>query len=75
MAGRLKRNAIGYGIGTKRYRALTQDEIEKSDFLRDEAWGELEELLKKELSEEAMMELKFVFYKGTQKYLFVGKRK
>lgn len=74
MIERLKGNVINYRTGAKKCVAPTQEEIEKSDSLRDEAWGELEEMLKKELSEDAMMELKIAFYKGTQRYLFTGKR-
>lgn len=68
-------NVIDYNTGAKRSIIPTQEEIERSDSLRDEAWGEIKELLKKELSEEAMTELKIAFYKASQDYLFVGKKK
>ena len=35
----------------------------------------MSQLLKKELSEEAMTELKIAFYTASQDYLFVGKKK
>lgn len=68
-------NVIDYNTGAKRSIIPTQEEIERSDSLRDEAWGEIKELLKKELSEEAMTELKIAFYTASQDYLFVGKKK
>lgn len=71
---REKGNVIDYRTGAKKCVIPTYEEIEKSDSFREEALGELEEMLKGELSEEAMMELKIAFYKGTQKYLFTGKR-
>lgn len=71
---REKGNMIDYRTGAKKCVIPTYEEIEKSDSLRDEAWGELYKLLKNELSEEAMMELKTAFYIGTQRYLFTGKR-
>ena len=71
---RVKGNVIDYRTGAKKCAIPTQEEIEKSDSMRDEAWGELYEMLKNELSEEAMMEFKAAFYIGTQRYLFKGKR-
>lgn len=71
---REKGNVIDYGTGAKKCVIPTEEEIRKSDSLRDEAWGELYEMLKNELSEDAMMEFKAAFYIGTQRYLFTGKR-
>ncbi len=68
-------NVIDYGTGARKCAVPTQEEIERSDSLRDEAWGEIKELLKKELSEEAMTELKAAFYTASREYLFVGKKK
>lgn len=68
-------NVIDYNTGAKRSIIPTQEEIERSDSLREEAWGEIKELLKEELSEEAMTELKIAFYTASQDYLFVGKKK
>ena len=68
-------NVIDYGTGAKRSIIPTQEEIERSDSLREEAWEGIKELLKKELSEEAMTELKIAFYTASQGYLFVGKKK
>lgn len=68
-------NVIDYNTGAKRCAIPTQEEIERSDSLREEAWGEIKELLKKELSEEAMTELKAAFYTASREYLFVGKKK
>lgn len=67
-------NAVDYNTGAKRGIIPTQEEIERSDSLREEAWEGIERLLKKELSEEAMTELKTAFYTASQDYLFVGKR-
>lgn len=71
---REKGNVIDYRTGAKKRVIPTEEEIRKSDSLRDEAWGELYEMLKNELSEDAMMEFKAAFYIGTQRYLFTGKR-
>ena len=68
-------NAVDYNTGSKRGIIPTQEEIERSDSLREEAWEGIKELLKKELSEEAMTELKIAFYKTSQNYLFVGRKK
>ena len=67
-------NVIDYSSGARKCAVPTQEEIERSDSLRDEAWGEIKELLKKELSEEAMTELKIAFYTASQDYLFVGRK-
>ncbi len=68
-------NVIDYNTGAKRSIIPTQEEIERSDSLREEAWEGIKELLKKELSEEAMTELKIAFYTTSQNYLFVGRKK
>ena len=68
-------NVIDYNTGAKRSIITTQEEIERSDSLREEAWEGIEGLLKKELSEEAMTELKIAFYPASQNYLFVGRKK
>ena len=68
-------DVIDYNTGAKRSIIPTQEEIERSDSLREEAWEGIEGLLKKELSEEAMTELKIAFYTASQNYLFVGRKK
>jgi len=68
-------NVIDYNTGAKRSIIPTQEEIERSDSLREEAWEGIERLLKKEVSDEAMLELKIAFYKASQNYLFVGRKK
>ena len=68
-------NVIDYSSGVRKCAVPTQEEIEKSDLLREEAWEGIEELLKKELSDEAMLELKIAFYRASQDYLFVGRKK
>lgn len=70
-----KGNVIDYRTGARKCAVPTQEEIERSDFLREEAWERIERLLKKELSDEAMLELKIAFYKASQNYLFVGRKK
>lgn len=68
-------NVIDYSSGARKGIIHTQEEIERSDSLREEAWEGIEGLLKKELSEEAMTELKIAFYTASQNYLFVGRKK
>lgn len=75
MMQRVKGNVIDYRTGARKRVVLTLEEIEKSDSLRDEAWEGIERLLKKELSDEAMLELKIAFYRTSQDYLFVGRKK
>ena len=68
-------NVIDYSSGARKCAVPTQEEIERSDSLREEAWEGIERLLKKEVSDEAMLELKIAFYKTSQNYLFVGRKK
>ena len=75
MMQRVKGNVIDYRTGARQRVVPTLEEIEKSDSLRDEAWEGIERSLKKELSDEAMLELKIAFYKASQNYLFVGRKK
>lgn len=75
MMQRVKRNVIDYRTGARKRVVPTLEEIEKSDSLRDEAWEGIERSLKKELSDEAMLELKIAFYRASQDYLFVGRKK
>lgn len=70
-----KGNVIDYRTGARKCLTPTLEEIERSDSLREEAWEGIERLLKKELSDEAMLELKIAFYKASQNYLFVGRKK
>ena len=63
-------NVIDYNTGAKRSIIPTQEEIERSNSLREEAWEGIEGL-----SEEAMTELKIAFYTASQNYLFVGRKK
>ena len=75
MMQRVKGNVIDYRTGARKRVVPTLEEIEKSDSLRDEAWEGIERSLKKELSDEAMLELKIAFYRASQDYLFVGRKK
>lgn len=70
-----KGNVIDYRTGARKCVTPTLEKIERSDSLREEAWEGIERLLKKELSDEAMLELKIAFYKASQNYLFVGRKK
>ena len=70
-----KENVIDYRTGARKRVVPTLEEIERSDSLREEAWEGIERLLKKELSDEAMLELKIAFYRASQDYLFVGRKK
>lgn len=74
MMQRVKGNVIDYSSGARKRVVPTLEEIERSDSLREEAWEGIERLLKKELSDEALLELKIAFYKASQDYLFVGRR-
>lgn len=70
MAKRVKGNAIDYSTGSIKRAVPTQEEIERSDSLRDETWKQIEAGMKGELGEEAMTELKATFYRVSGKYLF-----
>lgn len=71
---REKGNVIDYRTGARKRAVPTLEEIERSDSLREEALEGLERMLKKELSKEAMLELKIAFYKASQNYLFKRKK-
>lgn len=68
-------NVIDYRTGARKRVVPTQDEIEQSDLLREEAWKDIEERLKYDLNEKDMMDLRIAFYKASQNYLFVGRKK
>ena len=50
------------------------DEVEQSNLLRNEAWKNIHHILKEELSENGMRELRAAFYDVSREYLFKRKK-
>ncbi|MCR2050815.1 hypothetical protein NSB25_26655 [Acetatifactor muris] len=66
-------NVTNYNPEIDMHIVPTEDEIAQSNLLRNEAWQNIHHILKEELSENDMNELRAAFYDVSGGYLFKRK--